>query len=86
MVGELRWPRTTSMVQYTIRMGRIVLGAALLLIGLVLALPGVPGPGVVVMFVGLTLLSHEFHWARRLRDWMRAAYDRATTRSPDGTR
>jgi len=86
VVGGAALAGATSMVQYTIRMGRIVLGAVLLLIGLVLALPGVPGPGVVVIFLGLTLLSHEFHWARRLRDWMRAAYDRATTRSPDGPR
>lgn len=72
------------MVQYTIRMGRIVLGAALLVAGLILALPGIPGPGVVVMFVGISLLSHEFHWARRLRDRMRSAYDRVTSRSNDG--
>ncbi len=73
------------MIHYTIRMGRIVLGALLLVVGLVLALPGVPGPGLVVMFVGLTLLSHEFHWARRLRDRMRATYDRVAARRRDGT-
>ena len=72
------------MVQYTIRMGRIVVGALLLTAGGVLSLPGIPGPGVLVFFVGLTLLSHEFHWARRLRDRMRNTYDRVTTRRRDG--
>jgi uncharacterized protein (TIGR02611 family) len=68
------------MVQYTIRMGRLVVGLMLLVAGGILALPGVPGPGLVVIFLGLTMLSHEFHWARRVRDRMRATYDRVTRR------
>lgn len=68
------------MVQYTIRMGRLVVGLALLAVGGVLAIPGVPGPGLVVIFLGLTILSHEFHWARRLRDRMRTTFDHVTRR------
>jgi len=68
------------MVEYTFRIGRVVLGLAALVAGAVLALPGVPGPGVLVIFFGLTVLSHEFHWARRLRDWMRATFDQLTRR------
>ena len=69
------------MLQHTIRASRVVLGLALLVIGLVLALPGVPGPGLFVMFVGLTVLGGEFEWARRLRDRVRAIVRRATGRA-----
>jgi putative transmembrane protein PGPGW len=54
-----------------------VLGGALLVVGFVLALPLVPGPGILVMLVGLTVLSAEFEWARRLRDHVRGRFRRA---------
>jgi uncharacterized protein (TIGR02611 family) len=69
------------MLHNTIRASRVVLGIVLLLVGAVLALPLVPGPGVLVMFVGLTLLSAEFEWARRLRDWVRVTFRRALERA-----
>jgi hypothetical protein len=34
-----------------------------------------PGPGIAAIFVGITFLSHEFHWARRVREWMKARYE-----------
>jgi len=36
-----------------------------------------PGPGWAVIFVGLAILSTEFHWARRLTQRMRRVYERA---------
>jgi uncharacterized protein (TIGR02611 family) len=69
------------MIQHTIRASRIVLGIALVIIGLVLALPLVPGPGLLVVFVGLTVLSAEFEWARRLRDRLHVMVRRATGRA-----
>ena len=69
------------MLQHTIRASRVVLGLALLVVGLVLALPGVPGPGLLVMFVGLTVLSADFAWARRLRDRLHGVFRRATGRA-----
>jgi hypothetical protein len=48
---------------------RISAGFLLLIGGLVLSIPGVPGPGIVVMILGLVILSRHFHWARRLLDW-----------------
>ena len=73
-----------SMLQHTIRASRVVLGLALVGVGLVLALPGVPGPGLLVMLVGLSVLSADFEWARRLRDrlhgWFRRASGRADVR------
>lgn len=48
------------------RTGRMIGGVVLLLVGIVLSLPGIPGPGIVVVVVGLGLLSSEFDWANRL--------------------
>ena len=70
-----------SMLQHTIRASRLVLGLALVLVGVVLALPGIPGPGLLVMFVGLTVLSTEFEWARRLRDRLRGLFRSGTGRA-----
>jgi hypothetical protein len=39
------------------RLGRNLAGAALLLAGGLMALPGVPGPGLATMFVGFALLD-----------------------------
>jgi uncharacterized protein (TIGR02611 family) len=44
----------------------IVLGFTLLVFGLILAIPGVPGPGLVVIWAGLAILAAEFLWARKL--------------------
>ena len=44
---------------------RLIAGFALLIIGGVLALPGVPGPGIPIILLGLLLLSDHFAWARR---------------------
>jgi len=68
------------MLQHTIRASRIVLGLALVGVGLVLALPLVPGPGLLVMLVGLTVLRAEFEWARRLRDRLQGLLRRASGR------
>jgi len=72
------------MLRHTIRGGRIIGGGLLVLIGIVLALPGVPGPGLLVVFGGLTVLGAEFEWARRLRDWMRTTVRRARGRAHGG--
>lgn len=43
-----------------------VLGWLLILAGLVLAIPGVPGPGLLIALVGLLILASEYKWAKRL--------------------
>ncbi len=58
------------------RIVRIALGFLVLLAGLVLALPGVPGPGFVLVLFGLVLLSEHFTWARRALDWAKARAER----------
>ena len=59
---------------------RIISGFLLLLVGAIMALPGVPGPGIAVMILGLVILSDHFHWARRLLDWAKRKADSATKR------
>ena len=71
------------LLRQTIRVGRVAIGIALVALGLVLALPGVPGPGLLVIFGGVTVLSSEFSWAERLRDRMRNTVQRITRR-PNG--
>lgn len=49
------------------RLLRIIFGFALLIAGLVLSLPGIPGPGIVVVVLALGVLSRDFQWAERIR-------------------
>jgi uncharacterized protein (TIGR02611 family) len=44
----------------------VVLGVLVMLAGLLLAFPGVPGPGLVLVAVGLGILALEFDPAERL--------------------
>lgn len=48
---------------------RIVAGFAVLICGVILSLPLVPGPGIPLILVGLALLSGHYVWARRILDW-----------------
>lgn len=34
-----------------------------------------PGPGWLVVFIGLSILSREFPWAARLNEWTHGYYD-----------
>lgn len=58
---------TTRLLRQLRRLSIIAIGFLILAIGLVLAaLPLIPG-GVVGILLGLTILSTELEWARRLR-------------------
>jgi hypothetical protein len=59
-----------------VRIGRMCGGVALLLAGLVLMV--LPGPGLVLIIAGLSLLAVDVPFARRLRDVLVARADRAT--------
>ena len=43
-----------------------VAGTVLVVAGLLLSLPMVPGPGLALALLGLALLATEFEWAKRL--------------------
>jgi uncharacterized protein (TIGR02611 family) len=51
------------------RFFKILAGFTLLGVGVVMFFT--PGPGWLVIFLGLTLLAAEFVWARRLMDHMK---------------
>ncbi|MGE5487418.1 MAG: PGPGW domain-containing protein [bacterium] len=51
---------------------KIVTGFSLIAVGLLLSIPGVPGPGLLIAIGGVALLADHFHWARRLLDWCKA--------------
>jgi hypothetical protein len=50
---------------------KVAAGFALLIVGGMLALPGVPGPGIPILLLGLLLLSDHFAWARRALAWLK---------------
>ena len=72
------------MLQQTKRATRIVIGIVLIVLGIVLSLPLVPGPGLLLVFGGLTVLSTEFEWARRWKTYLHDQFRRLTRRPPHG--
>jgi uncharacterized protein (TIGR02611 family) len=59
---------------------RIALGFLVLLAGLVMVIPGVPGPGLAVIIVGLIILSDHFQWARSALHWAKQKTERLRDR------
>ena len=65
------------MIERVLRIGRqiaiAVIGGTVVVVGIVLALPLVPGPGVLLILLGLGILSLEFQrpraWLARVRVW-----------------
>ena len=57
-----------------------VAGFAVLLGGIVLSLPLVPGPGFVLIAIGLGMLALEFLWAERLLETAVDRLERVTSR------
>jgi tellurite resistance protein TerC len=60
------------MLKYAKRLVILVVGMTVLLIGIAMIV--LPGPGLVVIPIGLAILATEFAWARR---WLRAMRDSA---------
>src|SRR3984885_14616241 len=76
--SALRTSEASHMIVRTVeqvrRAFRIVAGFTLLLVGVVMIVT--PGPGWLVIFLGLSLLAAEFIWARRLMDRMKREGER----------
>ena len=68
------------------RVGVVVLGVLLILVGIVLSGPGVPGPGFLVILIGLSFLALEFDRAERLLERAIIAADRAKDRAENASR
>lgn len=68
------------------RVGVVVFGVFLVLAGIVMSGPGIPGPGIVVILIGLSFLALEFDRAERLLEkaiiWGDNAAERAQNASP----
>lgn len=62
------------------RVAITILGFAVILAGLALSLPGIPGPGILVIIAGLAVLATEYAWARRVLDRARDRARRAAER------
>jgi len=61
-------------LERTYRVVVAVLGGTLAVIGLLLV--PLPGPGWLVVFLGLAILGTEFHWAKRVATWLKRTLDR----------
>ena len=68
-----RYPR----LEGAYRLGVGVLGGVLTAIGVVLV--PLPGPGWLVVFLGLAVLGTEFRWAARVAGWLKRRLDRFWT-------
>jgi tellurite resistance protein TerC len=51
--------------RFALRVVRTVMGFTVILVGLVLTIPGIPGPGLLIVIGGLAILATEYMWARR---------------------
>lgn len=64
------------LIHHTKRVLRITSGIVLCVVGLILMIPGVPGPGFVLVFLGLSILAVDFVWAHRLKTHLKAQADK----------
>jgi uncharacterized protein (TIGR02611 family) len=65
------------------RLAVIVAGFLVVAAGIVLSGPGVPGPGFLVILIGLALLALEFAWAERLMRRALRYVEKASQRASD---
>jgi multisubunit Na+/H+ antiporter MnhB subunit len=67
MIDKLREKRDRHRQRHVLyRFAFAVVGVLLILFGLLLSLPGVPGPGLLVVAVGLGMIALEWDPAERL--------------------
>lgn len=59
-------PNTHSLVRWMVVVFKNLLGAALVMFGLIMSVPGIPGPGIMTIVIGLMLLdfADKRRWAR----------------------
>jgi uncharacterized protein (TIGR02611 family) len=67
------------------RVAIVVAGILIVIAGIVMSGPGVPGPGIVTIIVGLTFLALEFDWAERWLERVIIWGDRAAERAEQST-
>jgi uncharacterized protein (TIGR02611 family) len=67
------------------RAATVALGVLIVCAGIVLTLPGVPGPGIVTIIFGVGFLALEFDWAERLLERVIIWGDHAAERAGQAT-
>jgi uncharacterized protein (TIGR02611 family) len=63
------------------RVAIVILGVLIVFAGIVMSGPGVPGPGIVTIIIGLGFLALEFDWAERWLERLILWGDRAAERA-----
>lgn len=75
-----KWARRQAwLVRYGRKIAVGLLGGAVLVGGI--AMLGLPGPGIPVALLGLSILAMEFPWARRAQQRVRMRAKAATARA-----
>jgi hypothetical protein len=62
------WIDRHPVIRWTGLVGKNVLGLLAVILGVILSAPGIPGPGVLMILIGITLLDFpgKREWERRL--------------------
>ncbi|HXG20408.1 MAG TPA: PGPGW domain-containing protein [Methylomirabilota bacterium] len=76
--------RTTGYLLW--RLFRIICGFLLLGAGVFLSLPGIPGPGIVLIVLSFGILSRDFHWAKRAQEYMHRKWHELRNRKEQSAR
>ncbi len=70
-LGRVRtWARGHPLLFVAYKTVVTLLGGVFVLAGLIMLVA--PGPGWLAVFLGLGILSTEYHWAHRLNTWAKA--------------
>jgi uncharacterized protein (TIGR02611 family) len=64
----------------------VIVGALIVLAGLTLSLPGIPGPGLLLAAFGLGMLALEFDRAERLLEKLLVRLERITDQAQNASR
>jgi uncharacterized protein (TIGR02611 family) len=67
------------------RIAVVIAGILIVIAGIIMSGPGVPGPGIVTIIIGLTFLALEFDRAERLLERVIIWGDRAAERAEETT-
>jgi len=68
------------LIHHAKRVLRITSGIVLLVLGVIMMVPGVPGPGLLLIFFGLSILAVDFVWAHRLKTHLKTQTDKVVAK------
>jgi hypothetical protein len=69
-----------TLLEHTKRIIRVTAAVVVIIVGLILMIPGVPGPGFLVVFAGISILAIDFVWAHRLKTKLKDGAAKAVNR------